>query len=171
MEHMPSGEVIVRPASAADAIAIVDLHFAAVHRTASTFYPSEVIVDWSAQPNETRYQQMREIIAGDEELVLVAEDARGVVAFGSIVPRVRELRAVYVHPDAGRRGVGTQVLAALERLAVERSILRLQLVASINAEAFYRRAGYEVVGRGTHRLRSGREMACVSMAKLLSPSP
>jgi putative acetyltransferase len=168
MEQETSWEVTVRPAVSADAVAIIDLHFAAVHRTASTFYTSEVLDNWSPQPNEARYQQMQEIIAGDEELVLVAEDTLGVVAFGSIVPRLRELRAVYVHPNAGRRGVGTQVLAALERLALERGIPQLQMVASVNAEAFYRRAGYEVVESGTHRLRSGQEMACVKMAKHLA---
>ena len=168
MEQGTSWEGTVRPATPADAVAIIDLHFAAVHRTASMFYPSEVLDDWSPQPTEARYQQMREIIAGDEELVLVAEGTSGVVAFGSIVPRLRELRAVYVHPDAGRRGVGTQVLAALERLALERSIPRLQMVASVNAEAFYRRAGYQVVESGAHRLRSGQQMACVKMAKHLT---
>jgi putative acetyltransferase len=169
MEQETSWEVTVRPAVSADAVAIIDVHFAAVHRTASTFYSSEVLDNWSPQPNEARYQQMREIIAGDEELVLVAEDASGVVAFGSIVPRLRELRAVYVHPNTGRRGVGSQVLAALERLALERGIPQLQMVASVNAEAFYRRAGYEVVESGTHRLRAGQEMACVKMAKHLAP--
>jgi hypothetical protein len=37
--------------------------------------------------------------------------------------------------------------------------------ASINAEAFDRRAGYEIVERGVHRLRSGHEMACLKMKK------
>jgi ribosomal protein S18 acetylase RimI-like enzyme len=40
--------------------------------------------------------------------------------------------------------------------------------ASINAEAFYRRAGYEILERGVHRLRSGREMACLKMKKTLT---
>jgi hypothetical protein len=93
----------VRLAVAADAVAIIDLHFAAVHRTASTFYSPEVLDSWSRRPDEARYLQMREIITGGDEVILVAEDASEVVGFGSVVPRVRELRAVYVHPDAGRR--------------------------------------------------------------------
>jgi putative acetyltransferase len=111
---------------------------------------------------------MREVIAGGDELILVAETAAGIVAFGSIVPRLGELRAVYVHPDAGRRGIGSQVLGELERLALERGVSQLHMDASINSEAFYRRAGYEVVGRGLHRFRTGHEMACVKMFKNLA---
>jgi GNAT superfamily N-acetyltransferase len=159
---------IVRPAVAADAIAIVDLHFVAVHRTASTFYAAEVIDSWSRPPDEARYQQVRQTITGGDELILVAEDSSGVVAFGSIVPRLRELRAVYVHPDVGGRGVGTQILSALERLALDRGVSQLQMDASVNAEAFYRRAGYTIVERGIHRLSTGLDMACVKMVKDLA---
>jgi putative acetyltransferase len=163
-----SKQATVRPAVAADAETIIHVHFAAVHRTASTFYSPEVLDSWSRRPDEARYQQMREIIIGGDELVLVAEVASRVVAFGSIVPRLRELRAVYVHPDAGGRGIGSQVLAALERLALERGVSHLHMDASVNAEAFYQHAGYEVVERGIHRLRTGQDMACVKMFKTLA---
>lgn len=158
----------VRPAVAVDATAIVHLHFAAVHRTASMFYAAEVLDSWAGSPDESRYRQMLQTITGGDELILVAEDRSGVVAFGSIVPRLRELRAVYVHPEAGRRGVGSQVLLALECLALERGVAQLQMDASVNAEAFYRRAGYVVLERGTHRLNNGHEMACVKMVKDLA---
>jgi L-amino acid N-acyltransferase YncA len=157
----------VRPAVTADAVAIVNVHFAAVHRTAATFYSPEVLDLWSTRPDDARYQQMREVIAGGDEFILVAETAAGVVAFGSIVPQLRELRAVYVHPDAGRRGIGSQVLGELERLALESGVSQLHVDASINSEAFYQRAGYEVVGRGLHGFRTGHEMACVKMVKNL----
>ena len=162
-----SGKVTLRTAVAADAKAIIDLHHAAVHQTAAASYPPEVLEAWSSPPDEARYQQMREIIAQGDELLVIAEDASRVVAFGSIVPRLQELRAVYVHPDAGRRGIGSLVVAALERLALEHGVRQLEMVASINAEAFYQREGFESVERGTHRLESGQEMACVSMIKHL----
>jgi hypothetical protein len=54
-------------------------------------------------------------------------------------------------------------------VALERGAVELQMDASVNAEAFYRRAGYDVVERGTHRLRSGLQMACVKMSKRLTP--
>jgi putative acetyltransferase len=158
----------IRPATTADAEAIIDLHFAAVHETAATFYPREVLDTWSRQPDEARYQRIRDAVTKGEELFLVAQDASGVVGFGSIVPSAQELRAVYVHPKAGRRGVGARILAELERLAIDCDVSQLQMAASINAEAFYRRAGYEIVERGVHRLGGGVEMACVRMKKHLT---
>ena len=158
----------MRAATANDAIAIIDLHFAAVHQTAATFYPPEVLESWSSQPSDVRYQQIRQAVEKGDELFVVAEDASGVIGFGSIVPSLNELRAVYVHPRAGRRGIGSRILLQLECLAVNRGVLQLQMDASVNSEAFYRRAGFEIVERGVHRLRSGREMACVKMKKSLT---
>ena len=167
VKHEDNLNVNIRPAIVADAIAIIDLHFAAVHQSTGSFYSSEVLNSWSTKPDETRYDQIRRAVEKGEELFVVAEDASGVVGFGSIVPTLQELRAVYVHPRAGRRGVGLAILNCLEQLALDRGVLQLQLDASINAEAFYRRAGYEILERGVHRLRSGREMACVKMKKSL----
>ena len=167
MLETESQPVHVRPAVDTDAEPIVHTHFAAVHQTASDFYPPEVLESWSRQPDETRYQQIRQAIAKADELFLVAEDGSGVVGFGSIVPELHELRALYVHPRIARRGVGANLLVHLERLAVSRQCAYLQMEASVNAEAFYGRHGYEVVERGVHRLSSGHEMACVKMKKTL----
>jgi putative acetyltransferase len=161
-------DVNIRPAIVADAIAIIDLHFAAVHQSAGSFYPPDVLDSWSTPPDETRYDQIRRTLEKREELFVVAEDASGVIGFGSIVPLLQELRAVYVHPRAGRRGVGSAILRRLEQLALDRGVLQLQMDASINAEAFYTRAGYEILERGVHRLRSGGEMACLKMKKSLT---
>ena len=158
---------VVRLAVPADAEAIVAVHFAAVHRSACGAYAQEVLDLWSAAPGAARHERMQQVIADGDELVRVVEQDGEVVAFGSIVPRTQELRAVYVHPGAGRRGIGALLLAALEALAREHGLARLQMDASINAEAFYRRAGYGVVERGAHPLRDGLSMACVRMRKTL----
>jgi N-acetylglutamate synthase-like GNAT family acetyltransferase len=160
--------VEVRPATCADAEGIVHVHFAAVHETAGAFYPSDVLANWSGQPEGIRYRQLRDAIAEGEELFLVGEDSSGVVGFGSIFPASEELRAVYVHPRVGRQGVGTKILQGLEAMAAEHGLSQLQMDASVNAEAFYKKHGYEVVERSVHRLSSGHDMACVKMRKALT---
>jgi GNAT superfamily N-acetyltransferase len=160
-------DVEVRTAVAADAVTIIGLHFAAVHETAAAFYPPEVLDAWSKRPDEARYQRMRDAILKGEEVFVVAEDASGVVGFGSILPRLQELHAVYVHPKVGRHGVGSRILADLERLAIDRGVRQLHLSASVNAEAFYRHAGYEVIERGVFRLTPDIEMASVKLTKRL----
>lgn len=90
-----------------------------------------------------------------------------VLGFGSIVPKICELRAVYVSPRAARSGVGTKLLAHMEEVARSLSVPRLQMDASLNAEQFYLRNGYTSECRGDHFLQSGRRMDCVYMCKEL----
>lgn len=96
MRQIGTPTIVVRPASAADAPAIVDLHFAAVHETASVLYPAEVITRWAKLPDEMRFQQVRDAISQADELLVVAEKISEVIGFGSIISRLQELRAVYV---------------------------------------------------------------------------
>ncbi len=165
------GRVLIRGARPVDAQAIIQVHFAAVHETASSFYPSAILAVWSREPDETRYQRIRETILGGEVVVIVAEDQDGIAGFGCIVPKQNELRAVYVHPRASRKGIGTQIVRKLERAAMTRKVPFLQLDASLNAESFYRRCGYAALSRGTRRFASGEEMECVKMRKLIALPP
>ncbi len=79
-----------------------------------------------------------------------------------------EIKAVYVHPDAVSAGVGKAILAFLETRGRDSGLERLRLRASLNAEAFYRGAGWRVVERGTHRTRGGVEISCVLMEKQIT---
>lgn len=158
---------LIRTATPADAEAIIDTHFSAVHATASTFYPSEIIESWSKKPDEARYQWMHKIIEEGTEIVVVAEGESGIVGFGIIIPALREMRALYVHPAAGRRGIGEKTLLELEVRAVSRGISILKLNSSLNATAFYERNGYKSLSRGTVRLSNEHEMACIKMEKCL----
>jgi putative acetyltransferase len=159
--------LVIRPATENDAAALSRIHFEAVHRTAAPFYPAEVIDTWSHHPDEARAEQFRQAISGKAELFLVAERDGEVVGFGSIVPSAAELRAVYVHPDAGRAGIGAALLERLEQWAIEQGVSALRMDASVNAEAFYARHGYEILERSSHQLGRGPRMACVRMRKSL----
>jgi putative acetyltransferase len=159
--------VHLRQAVPADAETLIRLHHAAVHQTAATFYPPRVLDAWSSEPNEDRHERLRGELKDDRIVTVVAEVPSQIAGFGMVVPARDELRAVYVHPEFGRRGVGSAILGHLEHAAVAKGVLRLDLDASINSEAFYARHGYEVVERTVHRLQSGHEMACVKMSKVL----
>ena len=161
----------IRTANPSDAEAIIHVHYAAVHQTASGFYPSTILEAWSAKPGETRYQWMRNLIANGDEIVVVGEAESGILGFGLLIPKMEELRALYVHPAAGRRGIGKQILHALETRAAAQSILRLWLNASLNAEAFYRSNGYTTLSRCRFRLSADHEMDCVKMEKHFGGSP
>jgi len=150
-----------------DAQGILKAHSAAVLRTASRQYASDILTAWAAPLDADNVRRMAGIIASQSELVLVAEIEAKIVGFGSIVPKNSELRAVYVHPDFGREGVGSQILSALEDLARQHRLAELTMDASLNAEDFYLHHGFAVVECGEHTLRTGARMRCVKMRKAL----
>ena len=98
----------IRGAVDADAQAVIWVHRAAVRRTAAAFYTPTIVDAWAAKDNSETLRRTREEIADEAMVVIVAEENAKVVAFGMIVPGDEELRAVYVHPDAGRRGLARQ---------------------------------------------------------------
>jgi putative acetyltransferase len=143
------------------------VHYAAVHAIAPAFYPSEVIEVWSRKPDEARYEWMRELIAQGDSIVIVGEDQTSILGFGIVIPKLMELRALYVRPAASGQGVGQAVLGELEHRAAAQGIVRIELNASLNADAFYRRHGYETLSRSTLRLSDELEMDCIRMGKNL----
>lgn len=171
---MPGESLIrlrIRAANPSDAKAIIEVHYAAVHETASGSYPRHILEAWSATPGKKRFEWMRKLIASGDEIIIVGEDASKILGFGIVIPKVEELRALYVHPAAGRRGIGKQILHSLENRAGVLGISLLWLNASLNAEAFYRSYGYTSLARGKFRLPAGPDMNCVKMEKRLDGNP
>ena len=157
----------IRRATEADVPEMLALHRAAVQQTGASAYPPEVLEQWSPVPTPERISGFQRSIAAEEELVLVATDGDVIMGFGSVVPDQNELRAVYVHPDHGRKGVGDMIINALEEIARGQDAKELCLDSSFNAEAFYSNHGYNVVEYGEHKLRNGLKMPCVKMRKSL----
>jgi hypothetical protein len=65
------------------------------------------------------------------------------------------------------RNLSGAILGELELRARGHGLAALRTDASLNAEAFGRRHGFEVECRGGHRLQGGRQRACVHMRKRL----
>lgn len=157
--------IILRVAKPSDAEALIRVHFAAVHAIPPGLYSAEVKAAWSRLPDEARFQWMRELIIAGKEMILVAEDDSEALGFGVVSPNSCELRALYVHPAVGRRGIGQKLLRELESRCIARGLLSLHLNASLNAEPFYHRHGYRSLSHGTFALTADHHMACVKMEK------
>ena len=161
-------DIFVRPARKADGAAILTVHRRAIHEIACADYPQEILDAWG--PPILAADLPREGADFDRkmerrEIVLVAEINDVIAGFGQVVPSNCELRAVFVSPDFQRRGVGTSILRALERIATDNSVPYLQLDSSLTAAPFYSANGYAIVEKGTHTLRNGATMSCVKMRK------
>ncbi len=162
-------QITLEPAHPEEARALLEIHGAAVHQTASSAYPQAILEQWSRRPiTQARVERIRQRwIENPNHRMVVAKHKGQCVGFG-FIDKGGELQGVYVHPDYGRRGIGASLLARLEQEAIVLGLSALTADASLNAEAFYSKQGFEVIEHGVHRLASGQEMACVKMRKSLS---
>lgn len=148
----------------ADALAFLEVHHAAVRGLAAKDYPQQVIDDWAPLPiteDDIRYFLKNP----DSELRLIAELDGAIAGIGALVLGNSELRACYVVPEAVRHGVGSALVANIERIARENGLTHLHVDSSLTAEPFYCALGYVVRERGEHIRRSGLHMSCVKMHK------
>lgn len=79
--------------------------------------------------------------------VLVATEAGKPIGFAALESGDRlELDGLFVEPDHWGMGVGRRLVEAAKRLAKELGGGPLHVVASLEAEGFYRRCGFVPVG-------------------------
>jgi putative acetyltransferase len=158
--------VLVRPMQAHEARRFLEIHHDSVRGLAANHYPASVIEAWAPQP-VTDERLQRFLQNRDNEIRLIAERDGEPVGIGALVVGNFELRACYVLARAVRQGVGTALVAEIERLACEHGISELYLESSVNAEPFYSALGYRVEKRGEHTIAPGVSMAAVKMRKAL----
>jgi GNAT superfamily N-acetyltransferase len=75
------------------------------------------------------------------------------------------VRAFFVHPRCARRGVGSLMLRACERAAVEAGFRTLELAATLTGEPLYAARGFRTTQRFEVALANGLPMPVVRMSK------
>jgi putative acetyltransferase len=152
----------IRRASLSDAAAIHRVHMASIRALARSHYSAEQVEAWCGRRSPESYLDPIE-----RKVVLVAEKDHLLCGFAQLDPLSAAIDAIYVAPDAVRRGIGTKLLAEIERSAAELGIKGLSLDSSLNAVAFYASAGYSPIGEADHKLELGGHIPCVTMYKAL----
>jgi ribosomal protein S18 acetylase RimI-like enzyme len=161
----------IRRADAADAEAIAVAHRDSISSIGPLFYPPHVVSDWGA--GLTRDLYVRAMERGEAFFIAVSEVDGKPAVLGFASHRVDATvhgTAVYVRGSAARRGIGSALFRMAEADAIASGATSIQIDASLAAVGFYKAHGFHEVGRGEHRLRSGRRMACVFMRKTLRPT-
>jgi putative acetyltransferase len=132
----------LRPALPADAPLLAELFRASVEELAREDYNAAQIDAWaSVADDETAFAQKL-----SQALTIVALRAGEIVGFASL-KGVDVIDMLYVHPNAARKSVATQLCDALEKLAAARKTALLKVDASDCATGFFALRGYEPVQR------------------------
>ena len=152
----------IRRARQEDKEAIWRVHGEAIRGTCASPYSREVIEIWAGRLRPEKYAE-----AIDKNDFFVAEEDGRVVGFGELGPEAGAVQGLYVSPDVKGRGVGWRLLCALEERARAHGLKSLRLTSSLNAVAFYERAGFRAVEELTETIGPGVERASVRMFKEL----
>jgi GNAT superfamily N-acetyltransferase len=79
-----------------------------------------------------------------------------------------KIRALFVHPDWARHGIGSKILAACENSAIEAGFKSFELGATLTGERLFRARGYGAIDRIEAPLANGVSLSVIRMSKSAS---
>ncbi len=135
---MAAEKISLRPALPSDAPVLAELFRASVEELAQEDYSEAQIEAWAATADDEAAFAKKLVGA----LTIVAMLKGEVAGFASL-KGADAIDMLYVHPDAARKGVGTQLCDALEKLAAARKATVLKADVSDCALAFFSARKYE----------------------------
>lgn len=160
--------VRIRRAGLADVHDIAAAHLDSIRSIGAQYYPVEIVSDWGARVKSDLYANA--MARGEVFFIAIGDlaDGREVLGFSSHrIDGDEHGTAVYVRGKAARLGIGSALFRSAEAAAIAAGATSIHVDASLAAVEFYTANGFEEVGRGEHRLWSGRSMPCVFMRKNL----
>jgi len=137
----------IRAARSADAADLLVCKRDAIVSIDHDRYDPAQLAAWA--PDGRDLDAFDEALADAEYEVRLAEADDEVVGYAVLNRASGTIDAVFVHPDHGRSGIGRQLVGVLETTASVAGLDELSVSASLNAEAFYAKMGYERIERTT----------------------
>ena len=155
---------LLRSAQPADCHDIYHVHEYAVQYTCRHGYDPVVLEAWRELLAPESYL---ETLSDPKRELWVAEYKGNIQGFFQLDLKEAQLDALYVHPFVHNQGLGTALLHKAETLAVKAGLSFIKLYASNNSVSFYRRNGYDSLGKAELRLNPSVTVGCELMRKNL----
>ena len=130
---------MIRAYTSTDLEPIVDLFTQTVHIVSSSYYSPEEVEAWApSQPDMAEW-----IRFFDERYTLVMESEDGITGFGCLNEDGTTIDMLFTHDEHQNVGIGSTILEALEKEAIQRGCMEVRLTTSATAWAFYQKRGYQ----------------------------
>jgi len=155
-------EVLIRAATAADALPIIAIHTRSIRALCSDDYRKEQLEAWIGNRNP---EDMAARLA--MRPFLVAELDGKQIGYAAYNPDSRELLAVFVDPDYARQGVASMMMFQLLADARANGLTSLWLDSSLTAVPFYESFGFKGVLETAHSF-GGVPLECLRMELALT---
>lgn len=135
--------LIIRPCRVTDAPGLAELYHRAVHEGTGRHYDARQRQAWSPAPPTDEGWRRRLV----EAQTIVAEREGRLLGFMTLDTESGWIDFAYVAPEAMGQGVAETLYAVLEGRARAAGLMRLETEASLLAERFFARRGWQVVAR------------------------
>jgi putative acetyltransferase len=137
----------ILPASCGDLARLFEVRNQSAFDGCRHVYTPEQLRVWLSRPLPNK---VSELLTQGNVLVAKAhnEIIGEIIGYGALDPTDKVVEAVFVIPAYAGKGVGRALLDAVESLAQKLDLGELQLLASLNAVPFYRKAGYVFIEHG-----------------------
>ena len=130
---------MIRTFTPADLEPIVDLFTQTVHIVSSSYYSPEEVEAWApSQPDMVEWNRFF-----DERYTLVMDSEDGITGFGCLSADGTTVNLLFTHDEHQNEGIGSAILEALEREAMQRGCVEIRLTTSATAWTFYQKRGYQ----------------------------
>ncbi|MFE8071973.1 GNAT family N-acetyltransferase [Marinobacteraceae bacterium S3BR75-40.1] len=146
-----------------DAVRANDIYCHAIETLTDDYYSREqrqVWADWGSDG-----ERLSKLLS--QGITIVAETPQTLAGFAQLFP-LYQVNMLYVRPECGRQGIGSQLLTILESLATRLGQRSLTTRASRASRPVFERAGF-VVDRREIATRNGIELEGFRMSKPLEP--
>ena len=188
-EFRPVAEIpVARLATPADVPAIAELMREAIRATFPAFHDGRQVESAArhiGEPDLALIEDGTFIVfeseAGDlvacggwsrrDKLFTGAGDAAGDARLLDPATEPARVRAMFVHPDWTRRGIGRGIIDACQAAARAEGFTTLALMATLPGEQLYRACGFTEIERVMITLPDGVELDGVAMERPVSPAP
>jgi len=127
-----------------DATQIAQLFHDTVREINRRDYSTSQVEAWA--PNDLNFRNWAETCT--QRFTFVADDAGIIAGFGELEPN-GHIDCFFCHKDYQGQGVGRLIYQAIETKAVELSLPRLLVEASITAKPFFERMGFTLINEQT----------------------
>jgi putative acetyltransferase len=153
----------LRPFLPSDARALAALFRASIETLAADHYDVDQLEAWASAAEDTEGFGAR--LGSGLTIVGLLE---GEIAGFALLQHNERFDMLYVHSDAARRGVGSALADAVEKLSHARGMSQLSVDASDAARDFFAARGYAPVRRNTVSI-GGEWLGNTTMTKDLEP--
>ncbi|NEP58561.1 MAG: GNAT family N-acetyltransferase [Symploca sp. SIO2G7] len=148
----------IRPSTSQDLKKIIELQTYSLRNLSPNYNTTQI---------ESLVRSQASARLAENEIGLVAEHENEIIGFASFLILNSQISGVYVHPSFTRQGIGTGLLEAVEKRAIDRGYGTIYVTSSLSTVNFYRENDYQLIRQSGFYSEEKTWIPCINLEKQL----